>query len=82
MRFPFVAGAEMTVDVEDVDEVEATEDEELVRWMGFRGANIPRTSSGFIAFSPCPPLIPHAGRFRLEKAGGFATAVMRKMEFS
>ena len=80
--FPFAGGAEVTVPVEEVEEVdedEAIEDEEPVLGMAFRGASMPRTSSGFIAPSAWPPLTPHAGRFKLEKLGGFATAVMRKL---
>jgi hypothetical protein len=81
MLLPVVCGADVTVPVDDVDEEEATEDEELVLWIDFRGANMPRTSSGFIALSVCPPLIPHAGRFKLAKLWGFATAVMGKSGF-
>lgn len=68
----------MAVEVEEAEEDEAIEDEELDREMVLRGTNMPRMSSGFIALSVCPPLMPHAGRFRFAKLGGFATAVMRK----
>ena len=61
---------ELTDDVDDIDEFE------LVRWIVFRGANTARFSSGFMALSDCPPLIPHPGRLMLEKLGGFATAAM------
>lgn len=81
MLFAVACGAEVTVPVEEADEVEDTEDEEFVLWMDFRGANMPRTSSGFIVLSACPPLTPHAGRFKLAKLWGFATAVMGKSGF-
>ena len=45
--------------------------------MVFRGMNMPRPSSGFMALRDWPPLIPHPGRLMLLKVGGLATAVMR-----
>jgi hypothetical protein len=77
------AGLDVTVEVDEFDDVEDTEDEELDRWRGFRCINmlIPRASSGdgFIELSVCAPLI-HPGRFRFAKLGGFATAVMGKAQ--
>jgi hypothetical protein len=67
-----------TVEVDEVDEFEAIEEEELDRCRGLRGANMPRISSGSIALRLCPPLVPHDGLFKSEKLGGFATAVMGK----
>ena len=52
-----------TVVVDELDEVEETEDDELVRDKVFRGTNMPmppRTSSGFIELFPLNE--PHAGR--------------------
>lgn len=68
------------VDVEELDALEDTDEEELLRGIDFRGIKTPLTSSEFIEFRdwPAPPLIPHAGRLMLEKLGGLATAVMRK----
>ena len=69
---PFV---ETNVELDETEELEAIEDDELVRWRFFRAANMPRGSSEFIAL----PLIPHPGRLRLGgNDGGFATAVMRR----
>ena len=52
MDAPFVCPlVETAVAVEEVDDVDETEDEEFVRGMVFRGMNMPRTSSGFIEFS-------------------------------
>jgi len=67
---------ETSVEDDPVDDVDDIEEDELVRWMVLRGANMPRGSSGFMALSDCPPLIPHPGRLMLEKLGGLATAVM------
>lgn len=70
-----------TVVVDELDEVEETDDDELVRDKALRGANMstpPRTSSGFIRLFPLN--VPHAGREICEKFGGFATAVMRKAQ--
>ncbi len=66
-----------SVELEDVEEFDDMEDDELVRWILFRGMNMPLTSSGFMGLSDCPPLMPHAGRLMLGKLGGLATAVMR-----
>lgn len=68
------------VDVEELDALEETEEDELLRGIDFRGIKTPLTSSEFIVFRdwPPPPLMPHAGRLMLEKLGGLATAVMRK----
>lgn len=75
---PFVA----TVVVDELDEVEETEDDELLRAKGgLRCVNMsmpPRTSSGFIELFPLN--VPHAGREICEKVGGLATAVMRKAQ--
>src|SRR5690606_9910025 len=66
---------ERIVDPDDVDELEDTEEDELVRERVFRGTpNMPLTSSGFIEF---PSIEPHAGRDIWGNVGGFATAVMR-----
>lgn len=65
--------------VDELDEVEETEDDELERGKVLRGANMPmppRTSSGFIGLFPLS--VPHAGREICEKFGGLATAVMGK----
>lgn len=51
-----------TVVVEEVEDVDDTEEDELLRWIVFRGMNMPLTSSGFIEFRLCPPLTFHAGR--------------------
>lgn len=68
------------VDVEELDALDDTDEDELLRGMDFRGIKTPLTSSEFIEFRdwPPPPLIPHAGRLMFEKLGGLATAVMRK----
>lgn len=66
-----------TVVVDELDEVDDTEEEELLRWSVFRGMNMPLTSSGFIEFRLCPPLTFHPGRLSCWKLGGLATAVMR-----
>lgn len=68
------------VDVEELDALEETDEDELLRGIDFRGIKTPLTSSEFIVFRdwPPPPLMPHAGRLMLEKLGGLATAVMRK----
>lgn len=62
------------VDVDEFEEVELTEDDELVRDKVFRGINMPLTSSGFIG--ALPSIEPHAGRDICWKLGGLATAVM------
>lgn len=70
---------DVTVDVDELDAVDDTDDEEFVRWRVFRGMNMvtPLTSSDeLIEFSDWPPLI-HPGRLRFVKLGGLATAVMR-----
>jgi len=81
MPFGCEAGLDVTVEVDEPDDVDDMDDEELVRWRVFRCMNMltPLASSdgGFIEFSDCPPLI-HPGRLRFAKLGGFATAVMRK----
>lgn len=66
--------------MEELDALDETEEDELLRGIDFRGIKTPLTSSEFIEFRdwPPPPLIPHAGRLMLEKLGGLATAVMRK----
>jgi hypothetical protein len=43
-----------------LDEVEETEEEELVRERVLRGANMPLPSSGLVEL--CPSIEPHAGR--------------------
>lgn len=74
---PLVEPLEDTrVEEEDVDELEEMEEDELVRWMFLRVANMPRGSSELIELSDCPPLTPHCGRLRFDRLGGFATAVM------
>lgn len=70
-EFPFVWGAEETVEVDEVDEVEVIEEAELDR----RSISF-LTCGAFIGLMVCPPLIPHDGRLRLEKLGGLATAVI------
>jgi hypothetical protein len=51
---------EATVLLDELEEVlEATDEAELLRESVFRGANMPRTSSGFIELSPL--MVPHAG---------------------
>jgi hypothetical protein len=74
---PFVDEAGVVaVEVDDVDAVDDTDEDELARGMVFRGMNMPLTSS--LPFKP-----PHAGgRFIWEKVGGLATAVMRKRFWS
>lgn len=68
-----------TVVVDEVDDADEIEEEELLRCIGFRGMNMPRTSSEFIAEGLCgAPLILHPERLSCWKEGGFATAVMRK----
>jgi hypothetical protein len=80
MPFVWLLGLDVTVEVDEFDEVEDTDDEEFVRWRVFRCMNmlIPRGSSdGFIELDVCPPLtVIHPGRLRFAKLGGFATAVM------
>ncbi len=71
-------GWEVTVEADELEVVDETDDDELDRWRVLRCINMlmPRGSSdGFIEFSGWPPLI-HPGRLRLAKLGGFATAVM------
>ena len=53
IALPFVEAFEMTVDVDELDEVDATDDDELVRWMVLRVPNMlmPLTSSTFIEFN-------------------------------
>jgi hypothetical protein len=79
IELPLVEGFEVTVPVDEFDDVDDTDDEELVRWMVLRLANMlmPRRSSAFIEFGVWLPLI-HPGRLRFAKLGGLATAVMRK----
>lgn len=79
MELPLGWAFEVTVDVDEFDDVDDTEDEELVRWRVFRDMNmfIPLTSSELDAFDICPPLV-HPGRLKLAKLGRLATAVMRK----
>jgi hypothetical protein len=46
--------------LEELEEaLEATDEAELLRESVLRGANMPRTSSGFIELSPL--MVPHAG---------------------
>lgn len=74
-------GAE-TVDVEDEDEDEASEDEEFVLCRFFRGMNIRETSSALIDVSAPCPLLPaeyHPRRGPDCTLGGEATAVMSKV---
>jgi hypothetical protein len=77
------AGLDVTVEVDEFDAVDETDDDELVRWRGFRCISMltPRASSddGFIELSVCAPLI-HPGLFRFAKLGGVATAVMGKAQ--
>jgi len=77
------AGLDVTVEVDEFDDVDETDDDELDRWRGFRCISMltPRASSddGFIELSVCAPLI-HPGRFKFAKLGGFATAVMGKAQ--
>lgn len=71
-----------TVVVDELEEVDETEEEELLRCSVFRGAaNMPLTSSGFIEFRLWPPLTFHPGRLSCWKLGGLATAVMGKSSF-
>jgi hypothetical protein len=70
---PFVA----TVVVDELEEVDDTDEDEFVRCRGRRVVNMPRTSSGFIDREG-PPLTPHADRLSGGKEGGLATAVIRK----
>jgi len=67
-----------TVVVDEFDDVEATDEDELLLCSVFRGTNMPLTSSGFIEFRLCPPLTFHPGRLSCWKLGGLATAVMRE----
>lgn len=74
---PLVCGAVLTaVAVEEIEEFDVIEEDELDRCKGLRGANMPRMSSGSIAFMFCPPLPLHDCLFKSGKLGGFATAVM------
>lgn len=79
MEFPLVGAFEMMVPVDEFEDVDDTDDEELVRWIVLRPANMlmPLRSSAFIEFGVGPPLI-HPGRLRFAKLGGLATAVMRR----
>jgi hypothetical protein len=61
---------------EAAEEVDDTEEDELLRVKLLRGTNMPRTSSAFIGLSPLT--VPHSGREICGKVGGFATAVIRK----
>jgi len=76
---PFVEAFEVMVPVDEFDDVDETDDEELVRCMVLRFANMlmPRRSSAFIEFGVWLPLI-HPGRLRFTKLGGLATAVMSR----
>jgi hypothetical protein len=70
----------MTVEVDEFDDVDETDDEEFVRCMVLRVCGnmlMPRRSSVFIELGAWPPLI-HPGRLRFAKLGGLATAVMGK----
>lgn len=75
-------GLDVTVDVDELEVVDDTDEEEFVRWRDLRcvlNMLIPLASSEddeVSVVSDCPPLI-HPGRLRFEKLGGFATAVMR-----
>jgi hypothetical protein len=62
-----------TVVVDELDEVDETEDEELDRWRPFRLNMVLRSS--VIGEIVWPPLPPHADLLS-GKVGGFATAVM------
>lgn len=79
MGLPLVGAFEVMVPVDEFDDVDDTDDDELVRWMVLRLANMLmlRRSSAFIEFGVWLPLI-HPGRLRFAKLGGLATAVMRK----
>jgi hypothetical protein len=79
MGFPLTEAFEVMVPVDEFEDVDETDDDELVRWMVLRLPNmlIPLRSSAFIEFGVWPPLI-HPGRLRFAKLGGVATAVMRK----
>lgn len=78
-EFPLVCEFEITVDVDEVEPVDDTDDEELVRWMVLRpNMLVPRKSSAFIELVVWPTLA-HPDRLRFEKLGGAATAVMGKM---
>jgi hypothetical protein len=76
MALPLDWALEITVEVDELEDVDDTDDEELVRWMVLRlNMVFPRWSSALIEFRVWPPLI-HPGRLRFEKLGGFATAVI------
>jgi len=77
MAFPPGGGLEVTVDTDEFDAVDETDEDEFVRWSGLRGMNmlIPLPSSEFIALRDWPPLI-HPARLRFARLGGLATAVM------
>jgi len=67
---------EVTVEVDEEDAVDETDDEEFDRCKDFRDMNMfILLSSGFVEFSDWPPLS-HPGRLRFAKLGGFATAVI------
>lgn len=68
-----------TEEVEDVDDVDAIEEEELARCGIFRGMSIRETSSVIEFKPPCPPL-PAFHPSRGWKLGGEATAVIRSTE--
>lgn len=71
-------GLEVTVEADELEVVDETDDDELDRWSVLRCMNILMargSSDEFIEFSGWPPLI-HPGRLRFAKLGGFATAVM------
>lgn len=67
---------EVTVEADEEDAVDETDDEEFDRCKDFRDMNMfILLSSGFVEFSDWPPLS-HPGRLRFAKLGGFATAVI------
>lgn len=69
------------MEVEDVDEVDAIEDDELFLCRLFRGMSTRLSSSGFIIWPAWPPFIPFMPQFGLlcwVNVGGLATAVMRE----
>lgn len=75
----WVFALDVTVEVEPLDDVDDTDDDEFVRWRVLRAMNmfISLASFDLIEFSDWPPLI-HPCRLRSAKLGGLATAVMRK----
>jgi hypothetical protein len=68
---------DVTVDVDEFDDVDDTDDDELVRWSVFRGMNMLFLVTSDGVMFTWPPLI-HPGLLRFAKLGGFATAVMGK----